>query len=348
MESADTAPRAPQSVEELEDILSQPWPEVVDMFGRLDGDVVFLGVGGKMGPTMARMAKRASDASGSRRRIIGVSRFRDVELRRRLDSWGIETIVCDLLDESAVDKLPTAPNVISMSGFKFGTNQNPSLAWATNCYLPALVCRRYRESRIVTFSTGNVYGTVPRHSGGSKEGDTLCPDGEYAMAALGRERIYQYFSETWEIPTVLLRLNYATELRYGVLVDLATHVHQGHPIDVSTGYVNVIWLTDANAMSLLALENTAVPARVINMTGPDVLETRDLAHRFGELLQRPATVSGTEQEDALLSNSELGYECWGRPRISVQQMMAWTADWIANGRPMYGKPTHFESRTGKF
>lgn len=348
MEFTDVVPPAPQSVEELEDVLSQPWPEVIDMFSRLDGDVVFLGVGGKMGPTMARMAKRASEAAGRRRRIIGVSRFRDAALRQRLESWGIETIVCDLLDAAAVDRLPTAANVISMSGFKFGTSQNPSLAWATNCYLPALVCRRYRESRIVTFSTGNVYGTVSRNSEGSKETDRLCPDGEYAMAALGRERIYQYFSETWKIPTVLLRLNYATELRYGVLVDLATQVYQRCPIDISMGYVNVIWLADANAMSLLAIEQTAVPARIINVAGPDILETRELVRHFGELLQRPVTIEGTEQEDALLSNSQLGYQYWGRPRVSVQQMITWTADWVAHDRPMYGKPTHFESRTGKF
>ncbi len=254
-----TKQRPPQSVEELELLLSEPSAAVIRLLGDLPGDIVFLGVGGKMGPTMARMARRASDLAGVTRRVIGVSRFSTPGLRQRLESWDIETIACDLLDPDAVNQLPDAPLVISMAGYKFGAAQNPEMTWATNCLAPALICRRFRHSRIVAFSTGNVYGLVPCSSGGSLETDPLQPDGEYAMAAVGRERICAYCSKAFHTPLVLLRLNYATELRYGVLVDLAQRVWQRQAIDVSMSYVNVIWLGDANNMSLLALQHAATP-----------------------------------------------------------------------------------------
>ncbi len=301
-----------------------------------------------MGPTMARMARRAVEESGKPRRIWGVSRFSDSAVRQRLEDWGIETIACDLMDEQAVMKLPDAANVISMAGFKFGASRAPATAWAANCYLPSLVFRRYRGSRIVVFSTGNIYGMVPRGSGGSVETDPPRPDGEYAMAALGRERVVQYFSQAWHTPAVLLRLNYATELRYGVLVDLAQRIFANEPVDVTMGYVNVIWLADANAMSLLALGDTAVPTTILNMAGPDILSTRQVAQQLADYMGRSVDIVGQEQPDALLSNGTRGYERWGRPRVSVEQMLRWTADWIANARPTLGKPTHFETRSGKF
>ncbi len=346
--SSAPIPAPPETVSELEDILSTPWDEVVDLFKSLEGDIVFLGVGGKMGPTMARMARRAADRAGVPRRIWGVSRFSDPTVRARLENWGIETIACDLMDEAAVARLPDAANVISMAGFKFGASQAPATAWAANCYLPALVFRRYLNSRIVVFSTGNVYGMVPRESGGSVETDPLRPDGNYAMAAVGRERLVQYFCETWNVPAVLLRLNYATELRYGVLVDLAKRIHAGQPVDVTMGYVNVIWLADANAMSLLALRDTMVPATILNMAGPDLLGTRQLATQLARYMDRAARIVGTEQTDAFLSNGASGYARWGRPRVSVDQLLRWTAAWVAGGRPTLGKPTHFQTRTGSF
>ncbi len=235
-----------------------------------------------------------------------------------------------------------------MAGFKFGASQTPALAWASNCYLPSLVFRRYCQSRIVVFSTGNVYGMVPRDAGGSVETDQLRPDGDYAMATVGRERLVQYFSEHWDVPTVLLRLNYATELRYGVLVDLAQRIHLGQPVDVSMGYVNVIWLGDANAMSLLSLRDVAVPTTVLNMVGPDILNTRALAEKLGQYMDRPVRIEGTEQADAILSKGELAYQRWGRPHMTVDQMLQWTADWVTNDRPSLGKPTHFQTRTGEF
>ena len=247
---------APQTVDELEDHLSQPSDAVIEMFSQMAGDVIFLGVGGKMGPTMARMARRASDAAGTNRRVIGVSRFSNPDLRQRLESWDVETIACDLLDAEAVNALPAADHVIYMSGMKFGSSGAAPLTWAMNCYAPSLVARKYRDSRIAAFSTGNVYGMVPADGSGSVETDSLHPDGEYAITTMGRERIFEYFSETLSLPVAIIRLNYATELRYGVLVDIAQQVFAGRPVDVTMNRVNVIWLRDANAMTLLSLERS--------------------------------------------------------------------------------------------
>ncbi len=339
---------APQSIEQLERLLSEPSAEVVEAMGQLSGDIMFLGVGGKMGPTMARMARRASDLAGVRRRVIGVSRFSTPGLRPLLESWSVETIACDLLDPESVRRLPEAPLVVSMSGYKFGTAQHPERTWATNCLVPALICQRFRHSRIAAFSTGNVYGVVPPSSGGSVETDGEQPDGEYAMAAVGRERMYSYFSREWGIPTIILRLNYATELRYGVLVDLAQQVQQGRPIDVTMGYVNVIWLGDANRMSLLALLHASTPARVVNLAGHEILSTREVARRFGQLMNQLPKYTGKEAPTALLSNGQLGYGLWGSPSVDAEAMIGWTADWISHGRPTLGKPTHFEVTDGKF
>ncbi len=344
---AELLPGVPD-VEALEEQLSRPPEQVVQTLQALDGDILFLGVGGKMGPTMARMARRALDLAGVRRQVIGVSRFRDPAVRARLDAWGIRTIACDLLDERDVQALPAAPYVVSMSGFKFGTHAHPEQAWATNCGVPVLVCPRYRDSRIVAFSTGNVYGAVSRAHGGSRERDLLRPDGEYAMSAVGRERLYSYFSQLHRTPTVILRLNYATELRYGVLVDLAQQIRAGQPVDVSMGYVNVIWLGDANAMTLRALEHASCPARILNLAGPEFLATRDISRRLAQWMDRPVEFTGVECDEALLSDGSLGFTYLGRPAISAAQMLYWTARWVARGGPTLGKPTHFQTRTGQY
>lgn len=341
-------PPAPRGVEELEEILSRPPARVVEAMRRIEGDVVFLGVGGKMGPTMARMAHRALREAGQPHEVIGVSRFQDASARQRLESWGIRTIVCDLLDEHSVAQLPPAPHVVAMSGFKFGVGQHPERAWATNCYMPALICRRYRDSQIVAFSTGNVYPRVPADSGGSVESDPPCPDGEYGMTALGRERMYQYFSQLQRTPIVLLRLNYATELRYGVLVDLAQQIAAGQEIDVTMGYVNVIWLGDANAMTLLALPHASSPARIVNLAGPEVVAVPDVCAQLASLMDRPLRIAGIAAPDALLNNGRYGYTLLGDPEWSTRQMIQWTAQWMAAGRPLLGKPTHFQTRSGKY
>jgi hypothetical protein len=341
-------PSTPRTVDELEDLLSQPTAGVIRAMGELDGDILVLGVGGKMGPTLAQMAQRASQEAGVRRRVIGVSRFSTPDLSSRLRSCGVETISCDLLDAASVAQLPAVRNVVYMAGLKFGTSHKPSLAWAMNCLVPAMVSQRYRDARIAVFSSGNVYGLVPRSRGGSVETDETAPVGEYAITVLGRERIFEYFSQGWNISMALLRLNYATELRYGVLVDLAQKVIRQEPIDVRMGYVNVIWQRDANAMALQSLTHVATPPLVLNIAGPEILRIRDVVAEFSRLTGRPVRIAGEEADDALLSNARKSYQLFGQPEIGVAQIMRWTADWVSRGGESLGKPTHFESREGKF
>src|SRR5438093_3191496 len=266
-----------ESVEELEASLSEPTDAVIEMLRRTDGDIVFLGVAGKMGPTMARMAKRASDAAGVKRRIFGVSRFSSEMEMGKLHAHGIETIRCDLLDEEAVAKLPDAPNVVFMAGMKFGATGNESLTWAMNTWLPAVVCKKFSQSRIAAFSTGNVYGLTPTARGGARETDTPNPVGEYAMSCLGRERMFEHFSRAHGVPVSIIRVSYACELRYGVLVDIARSVWSGEPVDVSMGCVNTMWQGDANAHSLLTLAHAMSPPFMVNVTGPEIVSVRDAA-----------------------------------------------------------------------
>jgi hypothetical protein len=235
-----------------------------------------------------------------------------------------------------------------MTGMKFGASQNPELTWAMNCYAPALVCRKYADSRIVAFSSGNVYSMVPLDSGGSLESDELGPIGEYSNSVLGRERMFQYFCKRLDVPTALLRLNYATELRYGVLVDVARMVFEGQAIDVSTPMFNVIWQADANAMTLAAFDHVSVPSAVINVAGPDMLRVRDVAGQFGRLLGKTVQFTGREAETAYLNNGRRGEQLLGSVSVDAGQMIRWTADWVSRGGESLGKPTHFQVRSGKF
>ncbi len=337
-----------RDVEHLEQLLSEPTADAIDTFTRLEGDLVILGVGGKMGPTLARMARRAADAVGGRRRVVGVARFSDPKLEERLRAYGVETVRCDLLDPAQRDRLPDAPNVVAMLGMKFGATGQAALTWALNAHVPAVVCARYRDSRIVAFSTGNVYPLTPIYLGGSVETDPVGPAGEYAMSCVGRERLYAYFSEAWGIPTAILRLNYAVETRYGVLVDIATRVQAGEPIDLTMGTLNALWQGDANAMALRAFDHVASPPFVVNLAGPEVLSVRRIAEEFGRLFGKPVAFRGAESPDALLSNGQLGHRLFGYPRVSPGQMMPWIADWVRRGGSLLGKPTHFEVRDGKF
>lgn len=333
---------------ELEAALSEPSPGAIETIGRLSGDIIVLGAGGKMGPTLTRMVRRATDAAVVKRRVIAVSRFSGDSIERDLQSQGVETIRCDLLDRSQVEKLPDAPHVVFMTGMKFGSSGQESLTWAMNCYVPALVCERYRASRIVAFSTGNVYGLTPVSRGGSREEDSLNPAGDYAMSCLGRERMFEHFSRTFGTPMAIIRLNYAVEMRYGVLVDIARKVHAGKPLNLSMGYLNAIWQGDANAMTLQAFDHVATPPRVINVTGSELLRVRDLATEFGRLFGKTPIFEGSESPDALLSNSQLAQNLFGAPRASIQQLIEWIADWTTRGGETLGKPTHFEVRDGKF
>ena len=335
-------------VAQLEDWLSRPTPAAVAAMRRLSGDLLLLGVAGKMGPTLARMARRASDEAGTSRRIIGVSRFSQPAQRELLESYGVETRTGDLLDEDFLQSLPAAENVIFMTGMKFGTQSTPWLTWAMNTWVPALVCRKYQGSRILAFSSGNVYGYVPPHTGGARESDPLRPVGEYGTSVLGRERIFEYFSRRQGTAVVLLRLNYACELRYGVLVDLAQQVMNGTPVDVSMGHVNVIWQGDANAMALAALADAESPPHLINVAGPESLRIRDLAERIGQRLGVTPTWAGSEAGDALLSNSTQACQRYGAPQVPVSQLIDWIADWLQRQGEVWDKPTHFQNRDGGF
>ena len=335
-------------VAQLDDLLSEPTDAAIDAVSRIDGDIIILGVAGKMGPTLARMARRASDRAGVRRRVIGVARFSDTGQEDALRRHDIETIRCDLLDEESVARLPDASNVVFMAGRKFGSSGDEPLTWAMNTYLPSIVCRRYRESRIVAFSTGNVYGLTRAGTGGSVETDPPRPVGEYAMSCLGRERMFEHFGRALEMPVALVRLNYAVEMRYGVLLDLARKVYERQRVDVTMGYFNVIWQADANAMALALFNHVAIPPRVVNVAGPEELSVRNTCEKLAHLMDREVSFEGTEAPDALLSNSALGRSLAGEPRVNAEQLMAWAADWVRRGGPTLDKPTHFESRDGRF
>lgn len=337
-----------RDVAQLEGLLSEPTGELVAMMGRLEGDILFLGVGGKMGPTMARMAVRATEAAGVKRKIYGAARFSNPGLRDRLESEGVETISCDALDADQVAALPRVPNLMYMLGVKFGTSGNEDLTWAANCAAPAVVMHHFRDARVVAFSTGNVYGLVPADSGGSRETDALRPVGEYAYTAVGREHVFQYYCRARNTPTCLIRLNYAVEMRYGVLVDLATKVWNEKPINVSMGYANCIWQADANAMALRAFEAASCPATILNSAGPEMLRVRDVCEIFGRLMGKPVRFEGTEAPDALLNDGSEGRRRLGDIRVPISRVIEWTADWVMRGGEKLDKPTHFESREGKF
>ncbi|MCE9607370.1 MAG: NAD-dependent epimerase/dehydratase family protein [Planctomycetia bacterium] len=340
----------------LEELLSRPTPAVVAALARVPGDIVFLGVAGKMGPTLARMAVRASAAAGVKRRVIGVSRFSDPKSESQLQAVGIETVRCDLADPEQTARLPDAPNVVAMSALKFGSTGRKALTWGMNVYVPTLICRRYAGSRIVAFSTGNVYPLTDVRLGGSRETDPVGPVGEYAMSTLGRERIYEYFAECAgsgtslprPTPTVIVRLNYACELRYGVLADMARRIYAGEAIDLSMGCVNAIWQGDANAAVLQSLERAAAPAFTFNLAGPETLSVRRLCETLAAGLGKPATFVGEEASDALLSNGQLGHGLFGYPTVPIARLLAWIVDWTLRGGRSLDKPTHFEARDGAY
>jgi nucleoside-diphosphate-sugar epimerase len=341
-------PKSIESVEQLESLLSQPSEQTVRVMKLLEGDILVLGVGGKMGPTLARMAKRASDLASVARRVIGVARFSSANLERRLQSWGVETIRCDLLNRPELWRLPDAPNVIYMAGMKFGSTDQEWLTWAMNSYLPGMVAERFRNSRITAFSTGNVYGLCPVCEKGSGENSVLQPVGEYAMSCLGRERMLEHFSRTNGTKVSVLRLNYATEMRYGVLVDVAQTVFAGLPIPLAMGYLNAIWQGDANNFSLQSLAHASCPPFVINIAGAEVLSVRKVAEVFAERFQRSAQFEGTEAADALLSDARKAFGLFGKPTVSETQMIDWIAEWVSQGGETLAKPTHFENRAGRF
>lgn len=337
-----------ETVADLEDQLSQPTEHLLETWRTLDGDLLVLGAGGKMGPTLARMARRASDQLGQARRVIAVSRFSSPEAANELRRHGVETVSADLTARAAVDRLPDAPNVVFMAGQKFGTAQEPGLTWVMNTLVPAIVAERYAKSRIVIFSTGCVSSLARVDGPGAREDDPLDPPGEYANSCVGRERIFTHFARQHGTAALLFRLSYAIDLRYGVLHDVARKVARGEPVDVTMGYANVIWQGDANARALQCLAHVATPPMALNVTGRERVSIRALALRFGELLGRPPVITGDEAPTAWLFDASRSFDLLGPAEVSLEAMIDATARWVRGGGVSLGKPTHFEARDGRY
>lgn len=329
----------------LEELLSTPSRALVKDFARLDGDLLVLGVAGKVGPTLAMMAKRAAPG----KRVVGVARFSEKDVRRRLENLGVETIACDLLDRESVSGLPRMPNVVFMAGKKFGTVGGEPLTWAMNAVVPAHIGEHFHGTRFVAFSTLCVYPFSPVDGPGAVPDNTpLTPLGEYANSCLARERVFQYFSGRTESPGRLARLNYAIDCRYGVLHDVASWVLSGTPIDIRTGVANCIWQGDATAHILRCLLHGTVPASAINIGAPRTTNIRELALRFGELFGREPVFVGTEQPTAWHNDCREAQHLLGDPVVDLEAMIRWNADWLRRGLPLYHKPTHYEERAGAF
>ncbi len=331
-------------VNALAELLCRPTGGLIDDLSRAPGDILVLGVAGKMGPTLAAMAKAAAPD----RRVVGVARFSEPGLKDWLEARGVETIACDLLDEAALSRLPRLPNVVFMAGRKFGAGGDLGLTWAMNVHVPALVAQAFPDARTVTFSTGCVYPFVPVSGAGATEEVPPDAPGEYAQSCIGRERMFEYFSGRLGTPGRLFRLNYAIDMRYGVLLDIAIKVAAGQPVEVTMGHVNVIWQGDACAQALRCLAHCTVPASPINVSGPEILSVRDLAHRFGERLGREPIITGREAETAWLTDTSLAQTLFGPPVVDLDHMIAWTADWVSRALPNHGKPTKFEVRDGRY
>jgi nucleoside-diphosphate-sugar epimerase len=334
-----------EDVEALEEFLSRPSAALIDDMARLDGDILVLGVGGKMGPTLARMARRAAPD----KRVVGAARFSEPGLRARLEGQGVETIACDLLDRAAVAALPKLANIVFMAGRKFGSTGAEELTWAMNAWVPSVVAEAFPAARIVAFSTGNVYPFSP--VGGPHPSETTTPgaaSGEYGMSCLGRERLFQYFSARDRTPGRILRLNYAIEMRYGVLWDVASRVFAGQSIELAMGHVNVIWQGDANAVALRALLRCTTPTTPLNLSGLEVVSIRRLAGAFGAAFGRAPRFAGSEAETALLTDAREAARLFGPPSVPLERAIAWTADWVGRGMPNLAKPTHYDARDGRF
>jgi nucleoside-diphosphate-sugar epimerase len=340
----DTLPDAIPDITALDDLLCRPSQALIDDLARVEGDIMILGVAGKMGPTLAGLAKAALPD----RRIIGVARFSDPGVKAWLQARGIETINCDLLNEAAIGALPQTPNIVFMAGRKFGAEGDLSLTWAMNAHVPALVAQAFPRARIVAFSTGCVYPFVPVDGKGANESVPPNPPGEYAQSCVGRERMFEYFSRKFSTPGRLFRLNYAIDMRYGVLHDIASKIMAGAPIDVSLGHVNFIWQGDAAAQALRCLAHCGTPTSPINVSGHEILSVRRLAAKLGALLNCEPVIVGSEQPTAWLTDTSQATKLFGLPVVDTERLIAWTADWVARSMPSLGKPTKYEVRDGRY
>src|SRR5207342_2617688 len=345
MQRGAALPERFRDVEHLEEVMTAPSPGVMEEFGNVSGDLIILGAGGKIGPTLARLAKRAAPG----KRIVAVARFNEQGLRERLVSCGVECITADLLDRKQVNALPKLANAVFMAGRKFGSAGREELTWAMNAYVPALVADAFAGARIVAYSTGCVYPYVNVHHGGATEKTpAIPPPGAYANSCVAREAMFQYFSRTRGTPGRIIRLNYAIDMRYGVLHDVATRVLAGTPIDLTTGHVNVIWQGDANAMVLRALGHCTVPSSPLNVSGPETVSIRSLAQAFGQRLGKPPVFTGVEAAEGCLVNTAEATRLFGYPSVPLLTLVDWTADWVGRGLPSLGKDTHYDTRDGNF
>lgn len=335
-------------LQQLEKELLKPSEDLLEDIAKIDGDIMFLGVGGKMGPSMARLAKEAIEMAGLEKRVIGVSRFSDDSLRQELNDQGIETISADLLNDDDLRNLPDVKNIIYLAGHKFGSTGNESFTWAMNAYLPGRVADRFKSSNIVAFSSGNVYPFSPIHTGGLSEDQSPSPVGEYGQSCLGRERIFEYFAKKNGTPTLIYRLNYAVDFRYGVILELAKAVAEGREIDLRTGNVNVIWQGDANEIALRSLLHCESPAKILNVTGPETLSIKWVADQFGYAFNKEPKYINEVQETALLSNASECHRLFGYPKVTIREVIDITAKWINEGGSIFNKDTHFQEREGKF
>jgi len=345
---SDVLPPAVQDESHLEDLLARPSPADVDFARTLSGDVLVLGAGGKMGPSLARRVRRAIEKAGVRRRVLAASRFSDPALPAALARDGIDALACDLLDPEQVARLPRVTNVLYLAGRKFGSTDRPDLTWAHNVVVPMHVARHFEKARIVVFSSGNVYPLSPRTSSGSTETDATGPVGEYAQSCLGRERVFEYFAREQGTPCLLFRLFYAVDLRYGTIVDIARHVLAGEPIDLQVGRVNAIWQGDANSYAFRSLDLCAVPARPLVVTGPSPVSVREVAERFAARYDRPVRFAGEEGPLALLGDPSECLSRLGPPEVPLDRLIEWTAAWVEQGGRSLGKPTKFERTDGRF
>lgn len=326
----------------------EPDEPLISSLATIDGDLIVVGAGGKMGVSLSRMAARAFEQLPGGRKVFAASRFTDDDARNELDDAGVATIACDIGDDAALATLPDAPNVVYMVGRKFGTSADAAPTWNVNTYLPGRISRRYAGARIVAFSSGNVYPLVPATSGGADETTAPGPVGEYAQSCLGRERVLAHHAQQNGSPLAIIRLNYSVDCRYGVLTDIALAVRDGRPIDVSSGVVNVVWQGDANRYTLGALGHARLPPLVLNVTGPEAASVRWLATELGRRLGREPVIEGVEQPTALLSNAARCFGLFGYPHVSLAQLLDWTVQWIEAGGALLNKPTHFTERAGRF
>jgi len=337
-----------RNIESVYKKLLEPSADLIEDMATIDGDIIVLGIGGKMEPGLARVAKQAIDKAGINKKIIGVARFSEPGLQEQLNSEGIETISADLLNEDDLQALPQEKNVLYLAGTKFGTTGKESLTWAMNSYLPGRVAQKFKNSRIVVFSTGNVYPLVPVVSGGATEDLPPEPIGEYAQSCLGRERIFQYFSLKNNTPVLIYRLNYANDVTYGVLHEIAKSVKENQPVDLSMGTASVIWQGDANEIAIRCLKHCSAPAKILNVTGPETVSLRWLAEQFGKMLGVTPEFINEERSTSFLSNAAESFRLFGYPKVTLKQMMEVILEWLNEGGKTLNKPTHFSERKGRY